>query len=247
MRLWTAERQVVVTAFAARYRASSTGGGTGLRDECVAMTGYNRSYASWLVRMRSRRVRLGGRVVVVGGASRRVRQRRRQPRYGPELVTALTRMWKPMDEMWGTRLKAALPQVMAALERHGQLGLDRGQRERGRRDAFQCELVADQTHELFVDLHDIVAVPVRGRRTHTSSVSAGMTTQSRLRQRTIDPGFTLQVLPAVAHHKCSWVRAADLQLHPSSDAPLRSNCTPSIWVPRLVGYAWYEWVWPPRS
>lgn len=123
MVLSMSERRVMVKAFAGRYRKSSKGGRSALLDEFVGVTGYNRSYAGWLLRHHGARVRLGTRTVVVGDAAQK--GRRRRPRvYGPEVVAALAALWRLVDHASGKRLAAALPEVVRALERHGELELE---------------------------------------------------------------------------------------------------------------------------
>ncbi|MDI9622464.1 MAG: hypothetical protein QM379_11380 [Acidobacteriota bacterium] len=61
-------------------------------------------------------------VVVVGDATMRVR-RRRERVYGAEVVAVVTRLWKLVDCPSGKRLVAALPAMVEALERHGELTL----------------------------------------------------------------------------------------------------------------------------
>lgn len=123
MELSMSERRVMVKVFAERYRTNKRGGRSALLDEFVAVTGYNRSYAGWLLRHHGKRVRLGERTVVVGDATQTVRRRR--PRvYGPEVVAALKPLWRLVDHASGKRLAAALPEIVKALERHGELKVE---------------------------------------------------------------------------------------------------------------------------
>lgn len=116
------ERRVVVKAFAEQYRKGSKKARSELLSRFVAATGYNRSYASWLLRWHGRKVRIGPRVVVVGDAVAKVRRRRARV-YGTEVVRVVTRLWKLVDCPAGKRLVAALPGLVEALERHGEVEL----------------------------------------------------------------------------------------------------------------------------
>lgn len=114
------ERRVMVKAFAERYQAGGKAARGRVLDEFVGVTGYNRSYASWLLRWHGRRVRLGDRLIVVGDVTRKVRRRRARV-YGPEVVGVLKKLWVLLDYASGKRLGPAVPSLLAALERHGEL------------------------------------------------------------------------------------------------------------------------------
>src|ERR1700693_3761944 len=94
-----------------------------LLDELVALTGYNRWYAVGLLRgdgpsCRGRRAR----------AAARPRQRRRL--YDGTVLPALRRIWVVMDCICGKRLAPVLPEIIAVLERHGELQLDPATRQK---------------------------------------------------------------------------------------------------------------------
>jgi hypothetical protein len=61
------ERKVLVKAFAARYRTGRKKERVAILDEFVAVSGYNRMYASWLLRG-GKKVRVGRHLVVIGDA-----------------------------------------------------------------------------------------------------------------------------------------------------------------------------------
>ena len=116
------ERRVLVKACAGQYQRGNKRERSAVLGRFVAASGYCRAYASWLLRWHGKRVRVGTRVVVVGDATTRVR-RRRERVYGAEVVTVVTRLWKLVDCPSGKRLVAALPGMVEALERHGELTL----------------------------------------------------------------------------------------------------------------------------
>ena len=70
------ERKVLVKAFAARYWAAGKKERGAILDEFVAVSEYNRAYASWLLRWHGKKVHVGHRLVVIGDATRGVRRRR---------------------------------------------------------------------------------------------------------------------------------------------------------------------------
>ncbi len=122
MRLAMSERRVLVKAFAVRYQAGRKGERSRVLDEFVAVSGFSRSYASWLLRWHGREVRVGPRLVVVGDAAKRVKRRRRRI-YDEAVVAALRRLWVLLDYSSGKRLAPALVRLIEALERHGELEL----------------------------------------------------------------------------------------------------------------------------
>ena len=117
-----AERRVLVRGVSGRYRRSRKKEKGRILDEFVEMTGYNRSYAAWLLSQQGRKVWLNRKVAVVGevGVGR---GRRRRRIYGSEVKRVLIRLWKMLDYLCGKRLVAALPAAIEALERHGELKL----------------------------------------------------------------------------------------------------------------------------
>jgi hypothetical protein len=79
-------------------------------DEFVATTGYARKYAIRLLSQPS---------IATPGPIKRPRERR----YGPAVVEALTVAWAAANYVCAKRLVPFLPELVAALERHGHLAL----------------------------------------------------------------------------------------------------------------------------
>ena len=117
---WTmSERRILVRGIAGRYQKSQKKEKGRILDEFVEMTGYQRNYASRLLRNQGRKVWLKRQVAAVGEVKvRSVRKRRKT--YGVEVQRALVRLWKLLDYLCGKRLVAALPGTLEALERHGE-------------------------------------------------------------------------------------------------------------------------------
>ena len=117
MGLTMKERKAVTAVMRARYRRASKKQKGRLLDELVALTGYHRWYAVGLLRGHGRppggwRGRAQG---------RQPRQRRRL--YDAAVLAALRQVWVIMDCICGKRLAAVLPEIVAVLERHGELQL----------------------------------------------------------------------------------------------------------------------------
>jgi len=127
-------RKKVTLIYARRYRkASSKKEKSQLLDEFIRLTGYNRCYASWLLRNAGRKVylrtRSGQRVVIVADPERKIKRRRARV-YDDEVATALKKIWEILDYPCSLRLKAALPYMVAKLESCGELQLRDSLREK---------------------------------------------------------------------------------------------------------------------
>ena len=116
MGLTMSERKAVTAVMVARYLRASKKQKGRLLDELVALTGYHRWYAVGLLRGHGRST---------GGPRGRAEGRRRQRsrRYDAAVLAALRRIWMIMDCICGKRLAPVLPEIIAVLERHGELQL----------------------------------------------------------------------------------------------------------------------------
>jgi hypothetical protein len=85
-------------------------------DEFVAVSGYHRKHAIRLLRQ--------------PGGSPAPDRRGRSPVYDAAVRAALVVVWEASDRICGKRLKAALPVLLPAMERHGHLALDEAVRSR---------------------------------------------------------------------------------------------------------------------
>ena len=102
-------RRELVAAAAERYRQSTAVERGRTLDEFVALTGYHRKHAI--------------RVLNGDSAMPPVRRGRRSV-YDEAVTEGLVVLWEASDRVCGKRLKALLPTLVAALERHGHLTLD---------------------------------------------------------------------------------------------------------------------------
>lgn len=115
-------RRELTRETASRYRQSTRVEKGKILDEFCALSGYNRCYASNLLRNYGRR-----RVVhSPAGATKlvpvktKVRPRGRPRRYGPETAKAIAALWARFDFLCGKRLAFFLPSVLPLLLRHGE-------------------------------------------------------------------------------------------------------------------------------
>lgn len=101
-------------ALAPRYRAAGRGEKGRILDEFCRTAGMHRKAAIRL---------LGG--VKPLKAGRRPRKRK----YGTEVAKALRQLWEVGDRMCGKLLVGAVPTLLEALDRHGELRLGAAERE----------------------------------------------------------------------------------------------------------------------
>ena len=102
-------RRELVERMAPQYRAASRLQKMLLLDTFVALTGYVRKYAMWL---------LNHPVESAPSVSHA-----RPVHYGPEVQQALLFAWKAANQICAKRLIPFLPTIVEALERHGHLHL----------------------------------------------------------------------------------------------------------------------------
>lgn len=104
-----ATRKELLAAIGSRYRAASRSEKERILDEFVATTGYHRKHAIRALRAEAPVTRPPA-----------VRNRL----YDEAVKQALVVLWEASDRLCGKRLKAAIPILISAMERHGHLDLD---------------------------------------------------------------------------------------------------------------------------
>ena len=102
-------RKELVAALQVRYRSSGFGERIKILDEFVALTGYHRKHAIRLLRAKP-------------SAPEASREHNRL--YDEAVRQALIVLWEAADRICGKRLKALIPMLVDAMERHGHLDLD---------------------------------------------------------------------------------------------------------------------------
>ncbi|MDU6671324.1 MAG: transposase family protein [Bradyrhizobium sp.] len=109
-RISMATRDELLAAVSERYRGSSRADKKRIIDEFAAAAGYHRKHAMRVLR---------------AGLSRSKRAAPRPSRriYGEAEREALIVLWEASDRVCGKRLKAIIPTLIEAMERHGHLAL----------------------------------------------------------------------------------------------------------------------------
>ena len=170
-RISTNTRQELLDALWNRYRESSKKEKAQILDEFVAVSGYHRKHAIRLLRGRvaNDRSNVKPPKAIIG---RRV--------YDEAVKEALILIWEASDRICGKRLKAILPDLVDAMERHGHLDLDPEVRSR--------------LHTVSAATIDRLLAPVRGKarsrrtRRQTSKVSKNVPIRTFADWDNPDPG-----------------------------------------------------------
>ena len=102
-------RRELCAAIAVRYRTADRQSKKLVLDEFVKITGYHRKHAIRLLRK-------GQAKMTVKSVSKQI--------YNVALEEALIVLWEAADRICGKRLKALLPTLIEAMERHGHLCLE---------------------------------------------------------------------------------------------------------------------------
>jgi hypothetical protein len=105
------QRKAVTKVMATHYERGSRIEKTVILDQLCALTGWTRRHARRALSE------------VLKPSPPTGRRQGRPPTYGPEVRTALRRIWAVLDGPSGKRLAPFLPEAVEALERHGELAL----------------------------------------------------------------------------------------------------------------------------
>jgi hypothetical protein len=100
-------KRELLKAIRPRYLKASKAEKTQILNEFVAVTNYNRKYAIHLLHK--------------GPPKHSTHKAGRRRTYGPDVVAALVQVWKASGRVCGKRLRPFVPEMVAVLERHGEL------------------------------------------------------------------------------------------------------------------------------
>jgi hypothetical protein len=120
MRLTVSERHKATKITAARYQKAAKKKKGAILDEFIELTGYDRCYASYLLKNHGKKVWINDRTVVVGDICKR-RKRQSQRTYGDDVLRALKQIWVIMDCICGKRLQPVLNELLRILLKHREI------------------------------------------------------------------------------------------------------------------------------
>jgi len=110
----------MVRVTAALYQRAGKKERKAILDEFIKATNYNRKYALWLLNMHGKRVHVANGLTLVGDIGKQTRRTAKRI-YDLKVVEALKRIRAILDWICGKRLAAILPEVVAVLERKGEI------------------------------------------------------------------------------------------------------------------------------
>jgi hypothetical protein len=113
------ERAAVTREMAAQYRRTSKSGKSAILDQLCELTGWHRDHARRALRLVAARP---------PGPRKKTPRKPRAPRYDEAVIAALRVAWAVLDAPCGKRLAPILPDLVAALEKYGELRLTPEQR-----------------------------------------------------------------------------------------------------------------------
>lgn len=129
MRLMMKEKQAVTKVIAQRYQKVSKKQKGTILNEFVSLTGYDRCYAGYLLRVHGSKVRVSSnKVLIIDVKKKTALQRPRE--YDEKVFSALRKTWYIMDCICGKRLGAILKEVIPILERHKEIVIGEQTREK---------------------------------------------------------------------------------------------------------------------
>ena len=123
------EKQSAVKVTAPRYKKAGKKQKGIILEEFVALTGYNRAYAAWLLTMHGKKQYIGKKTMLLGDIGK-TKCRQRRSIYNQVVVAALTAIWYIMDCICGKRLAPAMKNIIAVLEKHKEIKLDEETRDK---------------------------------------------------------------------------------------------------------------------
>ena len=133
MGLTMSEKKAITKEVARRYRKARKKEKGGILDEFVATTGYNRSYASWVLsnwgREISRRLKNWDKIVLVKDPKLK-KKRIRLRIYDGAVLPPLKKVWGILNYPCGKRLKPFLKEIVPVLEKFREIVIDPATREK---------------------------------------------------------------------------------------------------------------------
>jgi len=125
-------RKKISKKIAERYQRARKKEKGKILDEFVSLMGYNRNYASWLLRNIGRKVVIKGKrgSVILIGEQQKIKREGRKKVYGKEVEKALKEVWYILDCPCGRRLGDYIGEIVPILEEKGEIKITEEVREK---------------------------------------------------------------------------------------------------------------------
>jgi hypothetical protein len=122
MRLTMKERKKAAAIVAPRYRKARKKEKGLILDEFTKLTGYDRRYASYVLRTHGKKIWINTETVLVSDVRKR-NMRKKERIYDGAVVASLKKAWEMMDYICGKRLAPILRELIPRLIRYGEIRL----------------------------------------------------------------------------------------------------------------------------
>ncbi|MBI4654657.1 MAG: transposase [Nitrospirae bacterium] len=129
MRLTMKERKKATAILAPRYQKARKKDKGTMLQEFVSLTGYRRSYASYVLSTHGKRQRIGRHKIIQANVRKRA-HRGRTKYYGEEVRKPLIKVWYVMDCICGKRLAPVLGAVIRKLEQFREINIEEEVRQK---------------------------------------------------------------------------------------------------------------------
>jgi hypothetical protein len=120
------QKKAVTKELKKRYNRASKKKKTIMLDEFCAVTGYNRCYASWILKFKKDKVlgyvKTGGKTIKFVAEDKKKRGKKGRPRiYTHDVFLALKKIWAIFDLICGKRLSPFMAEAVRKLKKHGEI------------------------------------------------------------------------------------------------------------------------------
>lgn len=119
------QKKAVTKELKARYNKATKKKKSIMLDEFCATTGYNRSYASWILKIKKDRVlgymKSGGKTIKFVAAKKKARKKGRPKIYTYDVFLALRKIWVVFDLVCGKRLAPFMAEAVGKLKKHKEI------------------------------------------------------------------------------------------------------------------------------
>lgn len=119
------QRKAVTKELKKRYNRATKKKKSIMLDEFCATTGYNRCYASWILKIKKDRVlgymKAGGKTIKFVAAKKKAKKKGRPRIYTYDVFLALKKIWVVFDLICGKRLAPFMAEAVGKLKKHKEL------------------------------------------------------------------------------------------------------------------------------